>query len=50
MQFFFSVLKPFGDQKLNIVKFCGLRRCTDEFLALSRPNFESAKTEFLAAR
>jgi len=44
------VLKPFGDQKLNMVKFCGLRRYTAEFLALSRPNSESAETKFLAAQ
>jgi hypothetical protein len=47
---FFPVPKSFGDHILNIVKFCGLRRCTAEFLALSQPNSESAKTKISAGR
>ena len=40
-QNFFPVPKPFGDQKLNMVKFCGLQHCTAKFLALSQPNSET---------
>jgi len=43
---FFSVPKPFGDHSLNIVKFCSRRRCTAEFLALSRQNSECQNQNF----